>query len=169
VDSDGDIVWSETSSGSNCYSLAGAAISGGWVFYGNDDGYLHGRANYTLSDFNVGVGVDKWAYKFQVIANPPDTNIEPDEEFTSEEYTNIAADDSIYASHQTTDDENYSAHRFVFKIDDNEKPWITYINVTWNGKAWYDDETGGQGAKLYIWNGTGMKNWLITVLLQMLL
>jgi len=35
------------------YCLAGAAISGGWVFYGNDGGYLHGLANWTRYDFNI--------------------------------------------------------------------------------------------------------------------
>ena len=31
------------------YCLAGAAISGGWVFYGNDGGYLHGLANRSFT------------------------------------------------------------------------------------------------------------------------
>ncbi|AKB52188.1 Cell surface protein [Methanosarcina barkeri str. Wiesmoor] len=158
VNSSGDVVWNGTSTYYDndeyaSLSLAGAAISGGRVFYGNDEGVLHGRANYTLYDFSVGASVDKWAYKYQVNPNPPNTNVEPNIEFTTGEYANIAADDGIYASHETTT-ENYSAaHRFVFKIDDNEKPWITAINVAWNGKAWHD--TGDPGATLYIWNGTG--------------
>jgi len=145
VDSNKNIVWSETSSGSNHYSLAGAAISGGWVFYGNDNGYLHGRAKDTRYDFNGSTNM--WAYKYQVDATP--TATDPTIEFSSGEKDDIKADDNNYASSVTTDEGYYSAHRFVFKIDDNEKPWITSINVTWNGRA-YTDEV--YGAKLYIWN-----------------
>ncbi|MDI9394262.1 MAG: PQQ-binding-like beta-propeller repeat protein [Euryarchaeota archaeon] len=155
VDSSGNTVWSEISSGSNKYCLAGAAISGGWVFYGNDDGYLHGRANWTRYDFNGSThfngSTGMWAYKYQV-NGVPGTKNEPNEEFNTTEYNAIKTDDSVYASNQTTT-ENYSAaHRFVFKIDDNEKPWITSINVTWNGKAYCSG--GTDGATLYIWNNT---------------
>jgi outer membrane protein assembly factor BamB len=154
VDSSGDVAWSEISSGSNCYSLAGAAISGGWVFYGNDDGYLHGRANYTRYDFNGSThfngSTGMWAYKYQVEGVPSNKN-EPNEEFTSDEYNAIKADDSEFAT-ATADDGNNASHRFVFKIDDNEKPWITFINVTWNGEAHRTD--GTDGATLYIWNNT---------------
>lgn len=149
VDSSGSTVWSETSSGSNHYSLAGAAISGGWVFYGNDDGYLHGRASYTRYDFNG--STDMWAYKYQV-DNLPTTATDPTIEFSSGEYDAIKADDGARASNVTTDAGYYSAHRFVFKIDDNEKPWITSIDITWNGKAYSDNRV--YGAKLYIWNNS---------------
>ncbi|AKB34213.1 Cell surface protein [Methanosarcina siciliae HI350] len=160
VDSDGTEVWNETSSGSNLFSLAGAAISGGWVFYGNDDGYLHGLANYTRYDFNG--STDMWAYKYQVDTNPPNTATDPAIEFSSAEYNAIRTDDdTIYASSQTTTDSYYAAHRFVFKIDDNEEPWIISnngsINVTWNGKAYYS-VGGTNGATLYIWNGTAYES-----------
>ncbi|PAV13687.1 hypothetical protein ASJ81_16925 [Methanosarcina spelaei] len=156
VDSSGNTVWREDSihDSINPYgslSLAGAAISGGWVFYGNDDGVIHGRANFTRYDFNG--SADMWAYKYQVYTNPPNTATDPEIEFSSAEYNAIKTDDNVYASNQTTSDGYYAAHRFVFKIDDNEKPWITSINVTWNGIAKHDTEA--DGAYLYIWNGTG--------------
>lgn len=147
VNSSGNIVWSETSSGSNHFSLAGAAISGGWVFYGNDNGYLHGRAKDTRYDFNG--STDMWAYKYQV-DNLPTTATDPTIEFSSGEYDAIKVDDNNEASSVTTDAGYYSAHRFVLKIDDNEKPWITSIDVTWSGKAYSENRV--YGAKLYIWN-----------------
>ncbi|AKB51997.1 Cell surface protein [Methanosarcina barkeri str. Wiesmoor] len=147
VNSSGVTVWSETSPGTNRYCLAGAVISGGWVFYGNDGGYLCGCANYTRYDFNR--STDMWAYKYQ-IDDTPTTATDPTIEFSSGEKDAIKADDNNYASSETTDEGYYSAHRFVFKIDDNEKPWITSINVTWKGYAYSTDYV--YGAKLYIWN-----------------
>ena len=149
VDSNNNTIWSETSPGTNRYCLAGAAISGGWVYYGNDDGYLCGCTNWTRYDFNG--SADMWAYKYQV-DDVPNTAMDPAIEFSSAEYNAIKMDDSVYASNQTTTDDYYAAHRFVFQIDDNEESWITSIDVIWNGKAYHD--SGDQGATLYIWNDT---------------
>jgi hypothetical protein len=159
VDSSGNTVWREDSTHDplNIYgslSLAGAAISGGWVFYGNDEGILHGLANFTRYDFNEGAGVDKWAYKYQVDDIKPDTKTEPSDPFSSTDYEDIKVDDANYADYPTDANGKHAAQRFVFKIDDNEKPWITAINVTWDGKAYDDNITGVDGADLYIWNDT---------------
>ncbi|WP_226990691.1 PQQ-binding-like beta-propeller repeat protein [Methanosarcina acetivorans] len=148
VNSSGVTVWSETSPGTNCYCLAGAIISGGWVFYGNDGGYLCGCANYTRYDFNG--SADMWAYKYQVDDKPPSTATDPAIEFSNTDYTAIKTDDDTNYAEYYADDGEYAAQRFVFKIDDNEKPWITSINVTWNGIAQGDNN----GAHLYIWNNT---------------
>ena len=150
VDSNGNIVWSETSPGSsNNYCLAGAAISGGWVFYGNDDGYLRGCANYTRYDFAVRASDDKWAYKYQVANVKPTINTVPTTEFTTAEYVYIAScGEGENVTSETTS--GYAAHRFVFKIDDNEKPWITSLTVKWCGMGWNDG--GDDGVYLYIWN-----------------
>ena len=154
VDSDGDIVWSETSPGSNNYCLAGAAISGGWVFYGNDDGYLRGCANYTRYDFAVGAGADKWAYNYQVDNVKPSTNTVPnDYEFTIAEYADIAScGEGGNVTSVTDANGSHAAHRFVFKIDDNEKPWVTSLTVKWCGRGWHD--SAANGTYLYIWNYT---------------
>jgi PKD repeat protein len=89
VNSTGSIVWHNTSVGSNKYCLAGAAISGGWVYYGNDDGYLLGLTasdqespvaptasfsadpvsgliplNVQFTDLSTGDGITNWAWDF---------------------------------------------------------------------------------------------------------
>ena len=133
------------------YCLAGAAISGGWVFHGNDGGYLHGLANWTRYDFDVGAGTDKWAYGKQIGENP--TASEPSEEFSQSDYEKIRVDDNIRKESTTDTDGKYAAHRFNFSIDDNEKEFITKINVTWNGKGWHDT-AGNNGTDLYIYNFT---------------
>ncbi|MCK5108914.1 MAG: PQQ-binding-like beta-propeller repeat protein, partial [Methanosarcinales archaeon] len=148
--------WNYLPSGNKAgYTLQGAAISGGWVFFGNDKGYLFGLANRTRYDFNIARARDSpkkaWAFKYQVDDSPGAGD--PSEEFTATEYTNIRFDDNVYASNQTTTDDYYAAHRFNFSIDDNEESWITKINVTWNGKGWHDT-AGNNGTDLYIWNGT---------------
>lgn len=149
IDKDGDEVWHNTSVGNNKYCLGGAAISGGWVFYGNDAGYLHGLANWTRYDFDVGAGTDKWAYRDEVADKPPTTCDVPNIEFSS--YTAISADDGTYQHDYSNN--NYAAHRFNFSIDEDAAN-ITAINVTWNGKGY---RSGGDGATLYICNGTGYK------------
>ncbi|MCK4459245.1 MAG: PQQ-binding-like beta-propeller repeat protein, partial [Methanosarcinales archaeon] len=157
IDKDGDEVWHNTSVGNNKYCLGGAAVSGGWVFYGNDAGYLHGLADWTRYDFNIARATDSpkkaWAFKYQVDDSPGVSD--PSEEFNATEYANIRFDDNVYASNQTTTDGYYAAHRFNFSIDDNEESWITKIRVTWNGKGWHDSspESTYDGAYLYIWNG----------------
>ena len=151
IDKDGDEVWHNTSVGNNKYCLGGAAVSGGWVFYGNDAGYLHGLANWTRYDFDVGAGTDKWAFEGEVSGTPATAN---DPSGTIESYSDISADDGTYESDHR--DSNYAAHRFNFSIDDNEVNFITKINVTWNGKGWHDNGGTDNGTYLYIWkDGAG--------------
>ncbi|GEM_PF-1342425 len=159
IDKDGNEVWHNNSIGTqSChrYCLAGAAISGGWVFYGNDGGYLHGLANWTRYDFNIKRATETpkkaWAYGKQVDTNPPDTANDPNTEFDSTEYGKIRVDDGTRQS-DDSDINKYAAHRFNFSIDDNEVNFITKINVTWNGIGTHESEENG--ATLYIWNGTG--------------
>ncbi|MCD4844698.1 MAG: PQQ-binding-like beta-propeller repeat protein [Methanosarcinales archaeon] len=153
IDKDGDEVWQNTSLGNNKYCLGGAAVSDGWVFYGNDGGYLHGLANWTRYDFDVGSGEDKWAFRWQNNSRPPNTCDVPSNEFTS--YTNIRTDNGQYQTDVTDANGNYAVHRFNFSIDNNEVKFITKINVTWNGKGWHDNGGNDNGTYLYIWNGTG--------------
>ena len=150
IDKDGDEVWHNTSLGNNKYCLGGAAISGGWVFYGNDGGYLHGFANWTRYDFDVGAGMDKWAYEGEVSGTPATAN-DPDGVIDS--YSNIRADDGTYETYVTQNNNKYAAQRFNFSIDDSEESWITKINVTWNGKGWHDSDQYN-GTYLYIRNFT---------------
>ena len=150
IDKDGDEVWHNTSLGNNKYCLGGAAVSGGWVFYGNDGGYLHGLANWTRYDFDVGSGEDKWAYEGEVSGTPATAN-DPDGVIDS--YSNIRVDDGTYETYVTQNNNKYAAQRFNFSIDDNEESWITKINVTWNGKGWHDLDQYN-GTYLYIRNFT---------------
>jgi len=150
IDKDGDEVWQNTSLGNNKYCLGGAAVSGGWVFYGNDGGYLHGLANWTRYDFDVGSGEDKWAYEGEVSGTPATAN-DPDGVIDS--YSNIRVDDGTYETYVTQNNNKYAAQRFNFSIDDNEESWITKINVTWNGKGWHDLDQYN-GTYLYIQNFT---------------
>ena len=149
IDKDGTEVWHNTSVGNNKYGLGGAAISGGWVFYGNDGGYLHGLSNWTRYDFDVGAGTDKWAYEGEVSNKPPSAANDPNNVFSSTDYDEIEADDGT--NHYDYSDSCYAAHRFNFSIDDNEEDFITTINVTWNGRGY---NNAGNGAQIYIWNGT---------------
>jgi len=136
------------------YTLQGAAISGGYVFFGNDAGYLFGLSDWTRYDFNTARARESpkkaWAFKHQVDSSPGVGD--PSEEFNATEYTNIRFNDDVYASNQTTTDDYYAAHRFNFSIDDNEESWITKINVTWMGKGDHDRAGATKGAKLYIYN-----------------
>jgi len=155
IDKDGNEKWHNASIGtqdSHKYCLAGAAISGGWVFYGNDGGYLHGLANWTRYDFDVKAGTDKWAYE-GVVSGTPSTANDPDGAIDS--YSSIKADDGTYETYVTQNNNKYAAQRFNFSIDDNEEEFITKINVTWNGKGWHDFGDAYNGTYLYIWNGTG--------------
>ena len=131
------------------YTLQGAAISGGWVFFGNDKGYLFGLANWTRYDFDVGAGTDKWAYEGEV-SGTPTTADDPNGAIDS--YSDISVDDGTYELYVTVTDGYYAAQRFNFSIDDNEESWITKIGVTWNGKGYHD--SAADGATLYIWNGS---------------
>ena len=107
--------------------------------------------------FSVGAGTDKWAYKYQVYnARPPSTNDVPSIEFNSTQYANIAENDGVFESNQTTDNDYYAAHRFNFSINSSiSASDISMINVTWNGRGWHESGTASDnGTYLYIWNGT---------------
>ena len=122
---------------------------------GNDAGYLHGLANWTLYDFDVRAGEDKWAFEGEVSSKPPTTNGVPSGSIGA--YSNIRADDETYEGYVTSTSDEYAAQRFNFSIDDNKLNFITKINVTWNGRGYRGPYTAGDddGATLYIWNGTG--------------
>ena len=148
--------WNYLPSGNKAgYTLQGAAISGGWVFFGNDKGYLFGLANWTRYDFDVGAGTDKWAYEKEVDARPPTSNGVPSDVVSSIDYGKIKTDDEDYKQSDSATNGNFAAHRFNFSIDDNEESWITKIRVTWNGEGWHDNGGNDNGTYLYIWNGTG--------------
>lgn len=149
IDNDGTVVWNYESTSDNKYMLAGAAVSGGWVFAGDDAGYIYGLANWTRYDFDVRAGEDKWAFEGEVSGTPSTAN---DPSGATVTYSNIKADDGTYEKYVTVTDGYYAAQRFNFSIDDNEESWITKIGVTWNGKGYHDSAT--DGATLYIWNGT---------------
>jgi outer membrane protein assembly factor BamB len=135
------------------YALQGAAISGGYVFFGNDAGYLFGLSNWTRYDFDVGAGTDKWAYEGEVSGTPSTAN---DPTGAIDSYSNIRADDGTYETNVTSTNGKYAAQRFNFSIDDNEEEFITTINVTWNGRGYRGSSSAGndEGATLYIWNGS---------------
>ena len=133
------------------YCLAGAAISGGRVFHGNDDGHPHGLANFTRYDFNVRTGTAMWAYGKQIGENP--TASEPSEEFSQSDYEKIKVDDDIRKESTTDTDGKYAAHRFNFSIIENPSD-IRKINVTWEGIGDHDSADATDGAKLYIYNFT---------------
>ena len=125
----------------------------GWKIYYND---TLGQTNCTdvetfsvgghIYDFNTGAGTDKWAFKKEVGVNP--TANDPSNEFTDAYYAKIKVDDTDYRTDNSR--YNYAAHRFNFSIDESASD-ISKINVTWNGRG-YNEE--GNGATLYIWNGT---------------
>jgi len=131
------------------YCLAGAAISGGWVFYGNDDGHLHGLANVSRYDFRTGAGEDKWAFRNETSATLS-VNV-PNIEFTTAQYEKINTSDDTWQEDQTSQDGYYAAHRFNFSIIEDASD-IRKINVTWEGRGWHDSAT--DGATLYIYNFT---------------
>jgi len=131
------------------YCLAGAAISGGWVFHGNDGGYLHGLANVSRYDFRTGAGEDKWAFRNETSATLS-VNV-PNIEFTTAQYEKINTSDDTWQEDQTSQDGYYAAHRFNFSIIEDPSD-IRKINVTWEGRGWHDIEDNG--ATLYIYNFT---------------
>jgi hypothetical protein len=108
-------------------------------------------------DFLTGAGEDKWAFKKQVNAKPPDLtdNTVPSTEFTSpDEYAYLRVDDGTPQSDYTVPDGYYAAHRFNFSISEDPND-ISKINVTWNGKGWHEKvPPNDNGSTLYIWNGT---------------
>lgn len=105
---------------------------------------------YDFSDDTPGTaGEDLWAYRYQVDSTP--TVSDPSTEFTSAQYTNIAADDALEVCDVTTTNGDYAAHRFNFSIDETNPE---KINVTWIGKGWHDNGGTNNGTYLYIWNFT---------------
>jgi len=103
-----------------------------------------------LYDFSTRTpGTNAWAFKNQVNAKPPNTCDVPNTEFSSTDYAKIKVDDGTYQDASSLT--QYAAHRFNFSIDEDAAN-ITAINVTWNGRGY---KAGGDGATLYIWNGTG--------------
>ncbi|MEA1943889.1 MAG: CARDB domain-containing protein [Euryarchaeota archaeon] len=159
----GDNDWNSTDAGENY-------TGNRWKDWDDNSGY---PCNYTIDggsnvdkrpkgfyDFLTGAGEDKWAFKDEIGANPPDGNGVPDGEFSSsnpDEYARIEADDDTnYQSDETGATGNYAAHRFNFSISEDPDD-ISEINVTWNGKGYHDSNPDStyDGAYLYIWNGTG--------------
>jgi hypothetical protein len=102
-------------------------------------------------DFSTGAGMDKWAFRWQVNAKPPNTCDVPSTEFTTAQYNNISADDGTFQSDFS--ESNYAAHRFNFSIDELAAN-ISKINVTWNGIGWHDNGGADNGTYLYIWNSS---------------
>lgn len=134
--------------------------SDGWISAGFQVSGLEGEAyvhpvlavltlkNIThVYDFSTGAGTNKWAYRYQVGANP--TAGDPSTEFTSTEYGYIKTDNGVFQSDLTSTNNYYAAHRFNFSIAETSP---TKINVTWNGKGWHATSTNG--AELYIYNFT---------------
>ena len=131
------------------------------IFFGDWDGpqkyycyHDNGTEYWTRSsghiyDFKTGTGTDKWAFKNEVGANPPDCNGVPSDVFSS--YVNIRTDDGTMESDVTSATGNYAAHRFNFTIGEDVSE-ITEIKVTWNGEGWHDHAPATDGAKLYIYN-----------------
>jgi len=114
-------------------------------------------------DFNTTGDTTGWAFGNQtsVLPTTPD---DPSIAFTST--SAIADDDGTFQSDVTTTEGNYAAHRFNFSIDtsttkDGPIADIEQLNVTWNGRGWYDD-TAGNGTDLYIYNfNTGSYSALV--------
>ena len=114
---------------------------------------------YHVYNFSCGAGTDKWAYRWQVNAEPPDLtdNTVPNTEFSTIMYGNITVDDGTFQSDHTIYDGYFATHRFNFSIAEPVSK-IARINVTWNGKGWYgkNNPASNHGARLYIWNGTSV-------------
>jgi len=105
-------------------------------------------------------GMDAWAYKGQVSSKPPSAANDPDGSIDL--YSDIGTDDGEYEKYETTNDDNYAAHRFNFSMDEATAD-IDWINVTWNGKGLHDKvPPNDNGATLYIWNGTAYEQLATT-------
>ena len=123
--------------------------------YSIDGGSNKDKRPKGLYDFLTGAGDDKWAYEGQVSTKPPDTINDPTGGIGL--YSNIDTDDGTYEPYVTESDTYFAAQRFNFSIAENVSK-ITKINITWNGRGWYDKEnpTSNHGSYLYIWkNDTG--------------
>ena len=140
----GSEVWNFTTfeaGGSGGHILQGAAISNGWIYFGNDGGYLYGLSNVTPD-----------AFEGQVSSKPPSAANDPSGAIGS--YSAISTDDGTYEPYQTTSNNNYAAQRFNVSIDQAATN-ISTINVTWNGKGWHSASSGlKNGTHLYMYNFT---------------
>lgn len=131
-------------------------INNGGVFSFNIT--LKKMSTVTTYDFATGAGIDKWAYKPQVVAKPPATSDVPNIEFKTstnpkkDQYVKISTDNRKAQSDSTETTGYYAAHRFVFNIAEQAGN-IQKIGVLWNGKGTHTDRKKA-GATLYIWNGT---------------
>ncbi|AKB30304.1 cell surface protein [Methanosarcina siciliae T4/M] len=145
--SNGNIIWSYE--GGGCSPI----VADGMIFTIGDDGkvYAFGKKTY---DFTVGAGTDHFAYEGEVSSVNPSSSTVPNGNIAA--YSNIESDNEVREVFTTSNTGKYAAQRFVFSIDSNMQQWIDTINVTWNGKAYHD--SAGDGAYLYIWNGTGYEN-----------
>jgi hypothetical protein len=140
-------VWAKESPGTNKYCLGGAAISCGRVFYGNDGGWICGESAYTLYNFKVRAGEDKWAFEDGESSLPGNNDAISNTPFSS--YTEIEADDALSDEYQTGEDGVNASQQFIFKVRDP-----VAINITWIGSG--DHDTGTDGVRLYVWrNGSG--------------
>ncbi|HJH25489.1 MAG TPA: hypothetical protein C5S37_01675 [Methanophagales archaeon] len=93
------------------------------------------------------------AYGYQLLyPDAPGTNTEPSIEFSATQYASIEADDGVFASNQTDQEDYYAVHRFNFSVIADPST-ITKINVTWNGKGWHDAGGNCNGTSLYIYRG----------------
>ena len=110
-------------------------------------------------DFTTGIGLDRWAYRYQTDAIPAANGTTPGIEFMSninsrkDQYVRISTDNRKMQSDSTDLEGYYAAHRFVFNITQSVEDILT-IEVLWNGKGAHTDRKKS-GATLYIWNGTG--------------
>ena len=102
-----------------------------------------------LYDFLTGENTDKWAYGYEVFETPmpPETNNDPNNVFSSSNYSNISVDDQTFQN-DTASTNYHAAHRFNFSISEDPSK-ITKINVTWNGIG---TRFHNNGATLYIWD-----------------
>lgn len=150
-----DLQFSYDPSPNQQYILQGAAVSGGWVFFGNDAGYLFGLSNQTRYDFNTKSAAAGDADACgDVVMSLPTNATTPSAEFSDAEYAAIKADDGTTADSTSANDGEYAAQRFRFKVQSDEEDWISGLDVTWVGTGTHDSSTATKGADLYIWNGT---------------
>ncbi|TFH41773.1 MAG: hypothetical protein E4G94_07400, partial [ANME-2 cluster archaeon] len=103
-------------------------------------------------DFSSGVGLNRSAYRYQVVSpKPPNNNTVPNIQFTSDEYNNTKTNDNNFQSDYADSLNNYATHRFKFDIEENVET-ITKIFIFWNGIGYNDWSNFQDGSTLYIWN-----------------
>ena len=117
--------------------------------YTIDSGSNEDKRPKGLYDFLTGESKDKWAYGYEVFETPmpPETNNDPNNVFSSSNYSIISADDQTFQN-DTAITNYHAAHRFNFSISEDRLS-VKKINVTWNGIG---TRFNNDGATLYIWN-----------------